>query len=193
MPVPDWGAQTLARTESIPSLPITEHGGNESNLDSAPRHVRQSDLEKAKNKLTYKELFKPKCAYAMTTEEQNAAIRVAFYNDDTMPQEKELESAIGKIKQLVQPRKEALKHEAASLIDSYATKGCPADCGPDWTRDHIEVALLKGPHSSATKDDALRALVAETKEKVKNGYARILRYGDIKHKLPKSSKSRQLL
>ena len=188
MPVPDWGAQQLARTESIPSLPMVEHGGTESNLDSAPRHVRQSDLERAKNKLTYKEIFKPQCAYAMTTEEQNAAIRVAFYNDETMPQEKELETAIGKIKKLVQPRKEALKHEAASLIDSYATEGCPADCGPDWTRDHIEAALLKGPHSSATKDDALRALVAETKEKVKNGYARILRYGDIKHKLPKKLK-----
>lgn len=189
MPVPDWGAQKFTRKECIPSLPLSEHGGAESILDPTPRHVLQSDLEKETNTLAYKEMFAPTCNYAMTTEEQNAAIRIAFYEDDTMPKEKELESAIGKTqKMLVQPRKEALQHAAASLIKSYATEGCPADCGPDWTKEHIEAALLKGPHSSATKDDALRALVAETKEKVANGYAKVLRYGDIIDNLPKKLK-----
>ena len=48
--------------------------------------------------------------------------------------------------------------------------------------------LLKGPHSSATEADALRALVAETKEKVANGYARVLQYGDIMKNFPKQLK-----
>jgi hypothetical protein len=40
---------------------------------------------------------------AMTPEEQDAAIRTAFYNEDTMPREKELKTAIGKIRSLVLP------------------------------------------------------------------------------------------
>ena len=89
------------------------------------------------------------------------------------------------------PRKEALIHAAASLIASYAKDGCPANCGPDWTKEHIEAALLKGPHSSATEADALYALVAETIEKVANGYAKVIRYGDIIKNFPKNSRSRQ--
>ena len=88
MPAPDWDVQTVARTEPIPSLPLTEHKGDESIRDFNTRHVLQSKMEKEKNRLTHKELFKPKTNYAMTTEEQDAAIRVAFYNDDTMPKER---------------------------------------------------------------------------------------------------------
>jgi len=39
----------------------------------------------------------------MTSEEQNATMRTAFLNDDTMPQEKELQGAIGKKTNLVIP------------------------------------------------------------------------------------------
>jgi len=85
----------------------------------------------------------------MTTEEQDAKIRQAFYNDDTMPKETDLNDAIGKIAKLVVQRKEALQHKAAPLIQSYATEGCPANCGPNWKREHIDAAILKGPHSSA--------------------------------------------
>ena len=63
---------------------------------------------------------------------------------------------------LVVPQKEARQHNAAPLIDSYATNGCPADCGPNWTKDHIEAEILKIPHSSATDPQALTALHEET-------------------------------
>ena len=125
---------------------------------------------------------------AMTPEEQEAAIRTAFYNEDTMPREKELKTAIGKIRSLVLPRMEALEHAAAALIQAYAKDGCPTDCGPNWTREHIEAAIKKGPHSSATEFEALKALQEETKEKVKNGYAKVIRYGDIINNLPEKLK-----
>ena len=121
---------------------------------------------------------------AMTPEQQDAAIREALQNEDTMPQEKELQDAIGKLIGLVLPRHEARKHAAQRLLDLYATDGCPADCGPDWTKDHIEAAILKGPHSSAHDPAALKALHAETTDKVANGYAKVIRYGDIADKLP---------
>ena len=84
----------------------------------------------------------------------------------------------------MQPRLEALAHKAAPLIQDYADKGCPTSCGEDWTQEHIEAAIKKGPHASAKHPTALKALHAETKEKVMNGYAKIICYGDIKHNLP---------
>jgi hypothetical protein len=62
---------------------------------------------------------------------------------------------------------EALEHAAAALIQAYAKEGCPTDCGPNWTKEHIEAAIKKGLHSSATEFEALKALHEETKEKVK--------------------------
>jgi len=125
---------------------------------------------------------------AMSSEEQNAAIRAAFTNDDTMPKEKELKDAIGKMPSLVELHHKALLHAAASLNNAYAQDGCPADCGPDWTQDHIEEALRKGPHSSADLLEALQALHTETAEKVQNGYAKVVRYGAIMKNLPKKLK-----
>ena len=116
----------------------------------------------------------------MTAEEQNAAIRAAFANEDTLPKEKDLLDAIGKIPSLVEPRKEALLHVAAALIDVYSQDGCPVDCGPDWTPEHIEAAICRGVHPSADSKEALEALHAETDKKVKNRYSKVLRYGDIK-------------
>ena len=81
MPAPDWDDQTMARKESITSLPLTEHKDPKSIQDSKPRHVLQSKTEKEKNRLVHKELFTPTINYAMTTEEQDAANRVAFYNN----------------------------------------------------------------------------------------------------------------
>jgi len=72
------------------------------------------------------------------------------------------------------------------LIYAYSKDGCPADCITDWTRKQIEAAIRRGPHPSAKNPDAQEALFTETDDKVENGYAKVVRYGDIKHKLPKS-------
>ena len=94
----------------------------------------------------------------MTPEDQDAEIQQAFYNSETMPNETDLSDAIGKIANLVVLRKEALHHKAATLIQSYATKGCPGDCGPNWKQEHIEATILMGPHSSATDPQAFITL-----------------------------------
>ena len=68
----------------------------------------------------------------MTTEEQYAAIRVALYNEETMPKETEPQDAIGKkIPKLVEPWNESLLHPAAGLLEAYARDDCPDNCGPD--------------------------------------------------------------
>ena len=181
MPSPDWDI-LVAKGNDSPSL--KEYHSKASQPGSGGMHnIRECRTTEKDKNLQYDNLKKP-ARLAMTPEEQDAEIRQAIYNDDTMPKETDLQDAIGKIAHLVVPRKEALTHKAAPLIQSYATDGCPANCGPNWKQEHIEAAILKGPHSSATDPQALIALHEETAEKVKNGYATVVRYGDIKDKIP---------
>ena len=53
------------------------------------------------------------------SEEQNAAIWDAFSNDEYLPQETELEQALGKYS-LVQPRGTDLLHDTEALIGTYS-------------------------------------------------------------------------
>ena len=48
----------------------------------------------------FEEIFHAPSAIAMTQEQQNAAIRYAFANEETLPREKQLLDAIGKLKSL---------------------------------------------------------------------------------------------
>ena len=59
----------------------------------------------------------------------------------------------------------------------------------DWTHEHIVAALAMGTYKSAKKADALNALHQETEEKICNNFARTVRFGDIKGKLPKNVKA----
>ena len=127
---------------------------------------------------------KPTNPLALTPEEERATIRTAFYEDDTVPKEQILTSALGKHRpKLVRPSLHAKHHPAAALLDVYSN-GCPTNCGPDWSKEHIEAALRRGPHPSALSPEATAALHQETEEKVESGYARVIRYGDLQKKLP---------
>ena len=120
----------------------------------------------------------------MTPEQQAAAIHVAFYKEEMIPKEIELKVAIGKKTHIVIPRKESMSHVAADLIMPYAKYVCPAECGPEWTKEHIEASILKVPHPLAHVPAVIQALLEETDKMVQNGYAKVMRYGDIIHALP---------
>ena len=60
----------------------------------------------------------------ITTEEQDAVIRVAFHKEYTLLKETELQYTIGKkMPNLVKPRNEALVHPASDLLKAYTTEG----------------------------------------------------------------------
>ena len=130
---------------------------------------------------------RPQNPLALTPEEERATIRTAFYEDDTVPKEKILKTALGKRPKLVRLTSFAKHHPAAALLDAYSN-GCPTNCGPNWSQEHIEAALRRGPHPSALSNDAKEALYQETQDKVNSGYARVVKYGDIKADLPKKLK-----
>ena len=60
------------------------------------------------------------------------------------------------------------------------------DTGPDWGIEQIEEVLRRGLHQSANEDSAVEFLHDKTAEKAKNYYAKVVRYGDIRHNLPKN-------
>ena len=82
----------------------------------------------------------------------------------------------------------ALKHQAAKLLQQYSELGCPVDCGPPWTSQHITAAVKRGPHISAKSPQAQACLRQETTEKLAGGYAKLLKWKDIKNSIPTNFK-----
>jgi hypothetical protein len=107
----------------------------------------------------------------------------SIWKEDSIPDNIPIKEEIGKIG-LMWPRTYSVNHPASTLLNEYATKGCPVDCGEDWSMDHIIKAILHGPHKSAKNKDAAAALHAETKSKIKNGFAKLVKFKDIKNNCP---------
>ena len=82
------------------------------------------------------------------------------------------------------PTSYALKHDATEMLSSYSDNGCPVDCGKDWTAKEIDDAIKYGAHPSAKVPEALDCLIAEAKTKVENGFAKIIKWKDIKNNIP---------
>ena len=107
--------------------------------------------------------------------------------DKIIPTTIPLKEEIGK-SGLMWPRAIAKRHKAAKLLEDYSTNGCPVDIGDAWSREHIIQALKRGPHKSAKEPIPAKVLREETMEKVKEGYAKIVRWKDIMHNTPKNLK-----
>jgi hypothetical protein len=86
------------------------------------------------------------------------------------------------------PQGFALLHDAAPLLASYSTNGCPTDCGPQWTKEHIIAAIQRGAHPTAKKPEARRYLIIQTLNKVNEKFAKIVKWKDIMHNIPPTLK-----
>lgn len=126
----------------------------------------------------------------MTEEEYNSYLQKNLQHNTNFPVELPVRQTIGKsMLGLMDPQLPyACDHDAIPLLKGYAEDGCPVQCGPDWTREHIELMLHRGPHRSALAKKAVCQLRQETNDKVKHQYARVVRWGDIKNNIPKKLK-----
>ena len=83
----------------------------------------------------------------------------------------------------------ALHHPAADRLLQYATKGCPAETGQDWTMDMIQAAIDQGPHKSAMTPEAMEYIQSEAFDKERIGKARIVEWiGEFKRSPPEQLK-----
>ena len=118
----------------------------------------------------------------------NKIAATTFKHSDIFPSSIPIKEDAGKCG-LMWPRgKIANSHPAAQLLNFYSTKGCPVDTGTPWTKPMILAALKRGPHISAKVKAAQKYLKEETQEKLKGGYIKIVKWGDIKNKWPKNLK-----
>jgi hypothetical protein len=124
---------------------------------------------------------------ALNPDQEKEALYNYIKHNSDIPQELPIKTKIGKFG-LMWPRQYALDHNASELLSSYAEHGCPVDCGPNWTSNHILLALKRGPHISAKSKQADEQLRLETAEKVKHGYARIVKWNTIKNNVPEKLK-----
>ncbi|EJK76004.1 hypothetical protein THAOC_02256, partial [Thalassiosira oceanica] len=82
------------------------------------------------------------------------------------------------------PAGPALEHPAADLLTEYATFGCPANTGNDWTIDELQAAIDVGPHVSAMVPEAMQQLQEEVALKISNGQVKVFLWDDLKKNLP---------
>ena len=54
--------------------------------------------------------------------------------------------------------------------------------------EHIKAELLRGTHPSYDAEEATKSLHNETRDKVANGYAKVIRYGELNKNLPEKLK-----
>lgn len=125
--------------------------------------------------------------FATTSEEVDAVISDALASEDSLTAEVDsLQEDIGKNKRigLMWPRGHSLEHAAKKLLEEYSIHGCPVDCGENWSIQQIEAALLRGSHPSAKAKEAIIEMRKEAADKEQGGYAKVVRYGDIKDDIP---------
>ena len=127
---------------------------------------------------------------AMSQSEYDSHLASRLQKDNILVSDVPVKQTIGKSQMgLMCPRPPyATGHDAIPLLQGYAGNGCPVDCGQDWTQEHVVLMLKRGPHRSANCKKAVRQLRQETEEKIKNKYARVVRWGDIKENMPKKLK-----
>ena len=71
------------------------------------------------------------------------------------------------------PQGPALDYPMAEMLLAYAEKGCTVNCGENWTKEHVNAAIARGPHISANDGDAIACVWQEAKEKQEQGYCTI--------------------
>ena len=79
----------------------------------------------------------------------------------------EIKTNVGELG-LMQPTSYALQHDATPLLNTYAKYGHPAECGPDWSKQHLIDLIKRGAHKSANSKNAIIQLRLETTEKKYN-------------------------
>ena len=86
---------------------------------------------------------------------------------------------IEKLVGLIYPTGPATAHPAANILLEFGTKGCPVNCGPDWSPEQIKAAIEYAAHPSAQIPEAAAQLRNEAVEKVEQGYAKLVYADDI--------------
>jgi hypothetical protein len=97
------------------------------------------------------------------------------------------------IKSLMRPQDIARRLLPCDLflqLQEFCNKGCPAQCGPDWTPEVIKAATAAGPHISALIPENTQLIWEDIAYQVNAGFVRIISASELlRENQPRISKS----
>ena len=132
-------------------------------------------------------MYAPSTKMPTPIEHEKDVVRALEQSPD-IPSEIPVKNTIGKLR-LMEPHPPfGINHDTIPLLNRYAKEGCPVKCGKPWSRATIELLLRRGPHRSAMIKKAVKQLRSETEEKCAQGYARVIKWGDLKKDIPRNLK-----
>jgi hypothetical protein len=76
-----------------------------------------------------------------------------------------------------------MSHPFGAQLASWTT-GVAVDCGAEWTREAVELAVARGPHPTAIAPDAVALVHEDIEYQVKAGFTEIVFWDEIKDNLP---------
>ena len=100
----------------------------------------------------------------------------------------DVQSKLNVFRGLMRPAGEVLEHPFGPVLLEYATKGCPVDTSPEWTMEMLEAAIEYGTHPSADSPEAAHYCREQTAEKVREGFAKMYLWEELKKNLPRGLK-----
>jgi hypothetical protein len=163
-----WDGGTQARAATGP---LRYNGDGESHIEVDPAPASDRMITDG---LSYVEFCKQN---PLWTKHQGAAAPDAPLFDPAEP------LLVGFRGQMA-PRHLAKAHPAAPLLREYATKGCPVDCGRDWTLAELESAIERGPHKGALDPLAIEYAQGEARAKASAGQCKIVKWSELRKNLP---------
>ena len=85
---------------------------------------------------------------------------------------------------LMVPTGPALDLPISPLLSRWSVHGCEVDCGPQWSKEAVEEAVLRGPHKGALDPDALELVHEDVAYQVAADFAEVHYWDEIKDALP---------
>jgi hypothetical protein len=149
--------------------------------------LNKSTIKNYNKPTTHKQLTITKHSQPNAIIKNEIDLKQSISNTTLFPKHIPVKQDIGK-SGLMWPRALANFHSAAKLLHWYSDDGCPVDCGPNWSKQHIIEAVKRGPHKSAKIPEAKLYLQNETHHKVKEGFAKLVTWKQIKNSIPNNFK-----
>jgi hypothetical protein len=72
-----------------------------------------------------------------------------------------------------------LPHNLFLQLQEFCYKGCPTQCGPDWTLEVIKAAMAAGPHVSALILENTKLIWEDIKYQVNTGFVCIISASEL--------------
>ena len=109
----------------------------------------------------------PSDSYNQTSQHLNISVNQAINKNSSIPEGLNIKERIGNMG-LIWPRTYATRHSEKPLLQLLSTEGCPVNCGPAWSTEKIEAAIIHVPHMLANSIEDRTSLRLEAHTKVQN-------------------------